>query len=201
MRTSPCSLSTTPAVVDLYARGTDDRLWQTFWNGSSWVPWFAHEDTFKLNSSPAVYSSGPDHRDVYVIGQDRAVHRKWWDGNSRTWSLWESLGGQKKAAPAVVSRKPGHVDVFAVGMDDRLWQNYWNGSEWSGWLPHRDGFPLTDVSVTSRQKEHLDLYVRGGMAWYGRSGGPPRNISPFAVCSWPDGMSPAGLPSRGAASH
>jgi hypothetical protein len=157
---APAVVSPSSQTVDVYARGEDDRLWQRFWDGSSWSEWFVHPDTFLLGSSPVAYSNGPNHRDIYVRGQDGAVYHKWWDGTS--WNGWYGLGGQIIGEPTVVAPAPEVVDVYARGKDDRLWQNYWDGSRWSGWFVHEDSFLLASSPVAySSGMNHRDVYVRG----------------------------------------
>ncbi|MFE0753747.1 serine hydrolase [Inquilinus sp. NPDC058860] len=171
------SIVDAPAVVvygpdahDIYVRGTDDRLWQKWWDGKRWNPsdegWAPHDDGgFRLGSAPAVIARGNDFRDVYVRGQDGKVYHKYWNG--KTWTGWFGLGGSIVGAPAVVVYGPDAHDIYAQGTDGRLWQKWWDGKRWNpsdeGWAPHEDGgFRLGSApAAIAEGKDFRDVYVRG----------------------------------------
>lgn len=163
---APAVVSPTSTTVDIYARGTDNKLWQKFWDGSNWNGWFPviPGDTFSLASSPSVCSFGPNHRDVYVRGEDGAVYHLWWDGVAKKWNGWLPVGGKIVGDPAVVSLSPNMVDVYARGTDNKLWQTFWDGSKWSGWFPviPGDTFALaSSPAVYSSGPNHRDVYAQG----------------------------------------
>lgn len=166
---TPAVVFPTPHTIDVYARGTDGRLMQKWWDGAKWGPsdsdWLPHEDNgFRLGSSPAVLARA-DFRDVYVRGADGRVYHKFWDG--KQWHGWFGLGGEIKGAPAAVNPTLGTIDVYVQGMDDRLWQKWWDGTKWNpsddGWLQHDDGsFRLgSSPVVVSRGANHRAVYARG----------------------------------------
>jgi CubicO group peptidase (beta-lactamase class C family) len=164
---SPAAVIPGPGIIDIYVRGTDDRLWQKWWDGERWNPsddgWEVHDDGFKLGSSPAVLARGADFREVFARGEDGAVHHKFWDGSK--WNGWFSLGGQIKGAPAVVEPTPGTMDIYVRGMDDALWQKWWDGNSWNpseeGWSRHEDGQLLgSSPSVVCTGPGVRDVYAR-----------------------------------------
>lgn len=167
---APAAVFPAPGLIDVYARGMDDRLWQKWFDGSKWNPgdldWAQHDDgTFRLGSAPAVVSTGVNDRDVYVRGADGGVYHKFWDGSK--WNGWFGLGGEIKGAPAVVCPTPSTIDIYVRGMDDRLWQKWWDGSKWNpsddGWLPHDDnGFKISgEPAVIASGANFRDVYARG----------------------------------------
>jgi hypothetical protein len=164
---TPAVVSPTSNTVDIYARGTDSKLWQKFWDGSQRSHWFpvVEGDTFSLASSPSACSLGPDHRDVYVRGQDGGLYHLWWDGAARKWNGWFRVGDQTFVGdPAIVGIAPNVIDVYARGTDNKLWQAFWDGSSWSGWfhvLPG-DTFSLaSSPGVYASGPDHRDIYVKG----------------------------------------
>lgn len=170
IRGVPAVVNPTADTIDIYVRGTDNRLWQKWWDGKKWHPsdtdWVMHDDgSFRLGSSPAVVANGANFRDVYARGQDGVVYHKFWDG--KKWNGWFGLGGQIKDAPAVVKPTSGTIDIYVRGTDDRLWQKWWDGKKWhpsdTDWHLHNDGgFRLGSApAVVSNGANFRDVYVRG----------------------------------------
>jgi hypothetical protein len=184
---APSTVLVRPGVNDIYARGTDNRLVQKWWDGARWNPsdtgWALHDDGgFRLGSAPCVVAGGDNHRDVFVRGQDGKVYHKVWDGQK--WHGWFGLGGAIVGAPSAVFIKPGVVDIYVQGTDGRLWQKWWDGTRWNpsdeGWAMHDDGgFRLGSAPcVIARDANHRDVFVRGqdgrvyhkvwdGQKWHG----------------------------------
>ncbi|MCY7392682.1 MAG: C1 family peptidase [Leptolyngbyaceae cyanobacterium CAN_BIN12] len=147
-----------PTHRDVFGRGTDNQLWQKWWDQSSgWSDWAALGGN--ISSAPSVVSVAPEHVDVYVRGSDNQLWQRWWVGNG--WSDWTPLGGNLASAPGVVARTPDQRDVFMRGVDNQLWQKSWNrASGWSDWLA-LGGNISSAPSVVSAGPNHLDVYVRG----------------------------------------
>jgi hypothetical protein len=143
---APAAVYVGSGVIDVYARGLDDRLYQRWWDGAQWNPtdrWYLHDDgAFRLASSPAVIAWGDNQREVYAQGTDGAVWTKSFDGAS--WGPWNSLDGGIKGAPSVVSVNTElRADLYVRGWDDQIWQKWRVDQDWYPgtleWTQHQDG--------------------------------------------------------------
>lgn len=96
-----------PERLDVYARGSDDKLWQRTWNGVAWSEWVRPiGDRGVLASSPEAtrFSDGTgDLTAVFVRGTDGGL----WgiDFRPSGWGNWVRLGG------------PGDTIVDSPGAD------------------------------------------------------------------------------------
>jgi len=113
---------------DVFARGTDNALYQNTWNGTAWSGWGSRGGV--LTSSPSAVSWSSNRIDVFVRGTDNQMWHKFSNGTS--WSNYESLGGVLTSGPAAASWAAGRLDVFVVGTDRALYHKWWNGA-WSNW--------------------------------------------------------------------
>jgi Repeat of unknown function (DUF346) len=119
-----------PAIVswgtnrlDIFMRGTDNALWQWFYDGTIHAP-LSLGGT--LVDSPGASTWGTGRLDVFARGSDNHLYHKWWDSSmGGTWSAWENLGGNIISGPAAVSWGPNRIDVFARGVDNQLWHKWW----------------------------------------------------------------------------
>ncbi|HWS89402.1 MAG TPA: hypothetical protein VN282_20680 [Pyrinomonadaceae bacterium] len=93
---APTAVSRQAGIVNVYAWGKDDRLWQISKYDGKWHDWQQHLDGFPLASRPVANSLGPDHEQVYVQGRDKGVWTKWW-------------------APTAANRIRVHLVDFALG--------------------------------------------------------------------------------------
>ncbi|HYO59760.1 hypothetical protein [Archangium sp.] len=100
----PAAVSLSLGTVHVYARGSDNAIWQKHWNGT------VH---------------------VYARGGDNAIWQKNWNGT--VWSNWETLGGTFTSGPSAGSLSPGTLRVQVRGTDNAIWQKSWSGTEWSAW--------------------------------------------------------------------
>ncbi|MFP2923607.1 hypothetical protein ACLESO_00015 [Pyxidicoccus sp. 3LG] len=117
--------------LDVFVRGTDNQLWQAYWNEAGWNLWFPLGGT--LTSDPAAVSRDSSRIDVFARGADNSIMQKTWNG--LLWSGWSSLGGSFASGPAVASWGASRMDVFVRGTDNQLWQAYWTGTTWNAWFP------------------------------------------------------------------
>ena len=139
----PAAASWADGRIDVFVRGGDNRLWQTFTTcgGCSWSGWIqplGNDGT--LASAPTVTSWGPGRLDVFVLGTDGQFYQRYW--NATAWDgAWLARGGPPPGASAdraaAASWGLGRVDLFARGTDNRLWQTYWTGTAWTGWFSRR----------------------------------------------------------------
>ncbi len=117
---APAAASWGPNRLDWFLRGTNNELWQTWYDGTIHAP-VSLGGT--IIDAPAATSWGPNRLDLFVRGVDNALWHKWWDGTS--WKGWESLGGVLISAPTTVSWGPNRIDVFVRGTDNALWHKWW----------------------------------------------------------------------------
>jgi hypothetical protein len=79
-----CAVSRHPTVVNLYARGAVDALWQRGYRNGSWHEWHRHEDGTVAGSEPAASTRGPNHELVLLRGRDAQLYATWWEPGLRT---------------------------------------------------------------------------------------------------------------------
>jgi hypothetical protein len=142
--------------LDVFVRGTDDALYQKWFDGESWHGWVSHGGI--LTSAPTAVSWGPNRVDVFVRATDATLYHKWWDGTK--WREWEGLGGELQFAPAVCSRRPNHLDVFVAWSDDSLRHRIWNGDKWTPW-ENLGGVLGNSPAAVSWGNNRIDVFAPG----------------------------------------
>jgi hypothetical protein len=113
----------TGSMYRVFARGSDDQLWQAWFDSS----WHWQPVGGLITSGPSASYGSDGVLRVFARGQDGALWQAWWDGSS--WQ-WQSLGGLIVGAPSATTTFDGVLRVFARGNDGQLWQDYWDGSSW-----------------------------------------------------------------------
>ena len=115
--------------IDCFVRGTDNRMYQRYWNGGGWSE-FDLGGT--LASAPTCFPWLNDTRiDCFVRGTDNRMYQRYWNGG---WSDWIDLGGTLASAPTCFPWLNGsQIHCFARGIDNRMYQRFWNG-DWSDWI-------------------------------------------------------------------
>lgn len=158
--TQPAAASWESGRLDVFALGTDSRLWHRWYTGGEWRPWEPLGSRL-LTSAPAVASWGPGRLDVFARGRENDLLHKWFDNG--TWSVFQSLQGVLTSSPAAASWAPGRIDVFVRGTEQRL-QHKWfvSGSDWSSWET-LSGDLHTQPAVASPGQGQLDVFMRGAV--------------------------------------
>jgi hypothetical protein len=152
---SPDAASQGPGRLDVFARGSDNALWQRSLQNGTWGSWQSLGGSWTSAPGAAAWSAG--RLDVFVRGTDNALYHRWW--TSGGWSGWEPLGGVLTSGPDVASWSSGRLDVFVRGTDNGLWHRWWNGS-WSAW-ESQGGSLASDPSAVSWGPNRIDVFVRG----------------------------------------
>lgn len=85
IRGNPAVVQATPTFHDVYVRGTNDRLWQKWWDGTRWNPSelgfiMHHDGNVRLDGAPSSGWSPNASRDVYVRQKNGTVLHKFWNG-------------------------------------------------------------------------------------------------------------------------
>ena len=105
----------------LYARGTDNAIYQKSYNGTQWSNWETLGGTF--TSGPSAGSLSPGTLHVQARGADNAVWQKSWSGTE--WSAWQNLGGSIVTAGGLVfygDNTDGALIAIDAKTAQRLWQ-------------------------------------------------------------------------------
>lgn len=87
----PAAVSHKPHRLDVFVRGQDHAMWNTYYNGKDWSGFRSLSGGFVL--TPTAVSWGPDHIDVFGIGTHKAAYRKTYEKGSGWTNTWENLGG------------------------------------------------------------------------------------------------------------
>jgi hypothetical protein len=186
--------------VDVFLLGTDNAIWQRWWDGSTWNVAY-HGGPF--TSAPAVVA--PDFNRLYVFarGTDGALYYKWYDGMQwQPTGTWQGLGGTLKSesaltgGPSAASWGSNYVDVYVRWTDNTLRHKWWNGTTWSSWQS-LGGNIVSGPGATSFGVNRVDVFYRGtnnGLWhrwWDGVQWSPLENTDPTlpltsqpAVASW-----------------
>jgi hypothetical protein len=115
--------------LHVFARGTENTLVNSFWNGNGWSGW-ASMGGPALASGPGAVSWGQFRIDVVArVASNNSIQHWWWNGTS--W-LSDNLGASFNSDPDISSWGPNRLDVFARGSENALYHKFWGGS-WSGW--------------------------------------------------------------------
>jgi Repeat of unknown function (DUF346) len=190
-------LTSAPAVaswgmgrLDVFVRGSDNRLWQrscdiatgvnSVCDGGDWSTWQQPPiGGGNLGSAPAAVSWGLGRIDVFTRGTDSALyHVSFVDGDGiggdpGSWGPgWVPLGGQTFHAPAVASRGAGSLYLFVHGTDGILYRQKFANGSWDGLWEGRGGrnarFKDSPAAVTvsggslSCGNFFLHVFLRGG---------------------------------------
>jgi hypothetical protein len=152
------------SVPKIFRRGTNDRIYESRFDGINWSIWSEVPGGWSTISEPAaafivrqiLQNSGP--LELFVRGTDNGIYENTFDGNS--WSTWSEVpgGGQTLSGPAAVD-DGGSLELFVRGLDDGIWENDLNGLGWSlvpGLLTIS-----TPAGVFDVKSQKLKLFARG----------------------------------------
>ena len=161
--------------IDILGRGTDGKIYHTWYDGSSWQPKgdavksLVDDATFIY--APAAVSWGPNRTDVFVIGTDFTLFHQYSDGT--TWhTQWDSLGdAQFVDTPTAISWGANRLDIFGIEVGSgALIHTAWDRSYWSKWdnlgTPSADVHLVGTVAATSWSTNRLDIVALGSDGAY-----------------------------------
>ncbi len=159
--TSGDQVVTLGTEIHAFARGTDSRLYETFFKpGAGWSSWTARPGV-SIAGNPVVVPFGAGFN-VYVRGTNGTLYEIYYRPSSG-WSSWRSHGGRAIAGdPAVVTYSTG-VNVFARGTDSRLYELYYrSASGWSRWNAHGGASVVGDpVALSLGSGSEIHVMARG----------------------------------------
>lgn len=150
-------------ALELFARGTDHRLWyrrQVADVPGGWSHWWAFIDT-SIRYGPSAVLHRAGRPEVFVVGGN---HQLWHlRRTSAGWSRWSSLGGHLIDTPNAAMNPDGRIEVFARAVDETLW-HIWQKDHggWSEWEPLGQHMTYGSPAVTKDPVTGaLRLYVTG----------------------------------------
>lgn len=116
--------------IDVFARGTDNALWQKSYVNGEWTGWTSHGGT--LSSSPTAVSGSPGQIEVFAaLAPTNSVGQLSWTAAAGWSSSWYDLGRAVAGAPTA-TQVGARVNVYARATDNTLWQWYRIGTGPSG---------------------------------------------------------------------
>jgi hypothetical protein len=106
--------------LDVFTRGRDSKLWQTFMVNGAWQGWTNPPGTANgtLNAAPAASAWSPNRLTVFVQGTDRHLYQTTYNGG---WGGWAGAGGPGdmfQGAPEAPSTLQAVPYVLVRGTDN-----------------------------------------------------------------------------------
>jgi hypothetical protein len=188
--------------LEVFARGTDNRLWHSWQAAKNAGPWSGFSSlSGAIVDGPSVARSRTGRLHVFARGLDDTLQHIAQTAPNGPWGMWESLGGTVLATPAVARNKDGRLEVFVLGREGILSHISEQEQEnaWSGWhalggsligpvavCAHGDGRLVvfgraSDTTLAHISQNVPDAPPTGWSAW-GSLPGPVTN-TPAAVLS------------------
>jgi hypothetical protein len=168
--TSVYGVSRQTDQLDIFAVGTDRRVYSAAWNpsdGTRWAGWWRIGDlTVAPNTSVhAVGSISRNSIDIFAVGSDRKVYTTSWQP-STGWVAWTRLDGTTVRANTMVFgvRRGGDIDIFTVDTNaDVVWASYISGAGWQPWRALNMGSYTvnagSNVFPVSRHPGKIDIFT------------------------------------------
>jgi len=151
--TSIAAIDRTPTHLDLFAVGTDQRIYSIWWDASGgWAgSWFNVSGGVAARARRsawwrATHSSRRLRRRV-----DHGIYSTWWDASSG-WANWFQIAGGVAAPNTSVNalaRYPDHLDVFAVGTDLHVDTTWWEDEMYFSMQPQQQSNWCWAATATS----------------------------------------------------
>jgi hypothetical protein len=176
--TSVYGVSRQKDELDIFAVGTDRRVYSAAWNpslGTQWGGWWRIGDlTVAPNTSVhAVTSVSQNRIDLFAVGSDKKVYTATWRP-STGWVAWTRLDGTTVRANTMVYgvyRSGGEIDIFTVDTNAHIvWARSWTGATWDRWRTlAMDGYTVTagsSVYPVSRHPEKIDIFTVAERAFF-----------------------------------
>lgn len=161
----PTLTSFLPGRVDIFARGNDRRIWQSWRQGSGGWNDFIPLKSGKFQAGPAAVSQpGTNTLDLFAVGDDDHIWQIHYDGQ---WSDWTknlgklSSGRFLPAQPSATSWGSGRLDLFALGTDRGIYHASRTGQTWTTWSRIGSGRFMSGPAATSWGANRLDVVAMG----------------------------------------
>jgi hypothetical protein len=168
---SMAAVAQTSGKINLFVRGSDGRLWQTWYDNSNWHGWNYIDGPSSGSSAPSAISWGNGHMDVFEI-RNGVMWHSYYLADSTGWRGWQPLtpvlGATLTGTPVAIEQAYGKINIFARGNDGRLWQTWYANGNWQSWN-NIDGPSSNSSSPAgfSWSDGQMDIYeTRGGVLWH-----------------------------------
>src|SRR3984893_3233825 len=119
--------------IHVFARGHDNRLWQTFWDGSEWLGWFEFDDRLVESPTAAQFDNEGDVQlHVFYQGHGQQLWQRFYGAGG--WLGPFELPGQLASSPAAteyLNEGQRQLHVFFKGPTGMLCQLFYDGV-WRG---------------------------------------------------------------------
>jgi hypothetical protein len=160
---APGAVSWGSSRIDVFARGSDNALWQKTYDGTNggWQPWV--QVGGDINSAPTVSTYASGRLDVFATGPAGDLEHFWYTDSA--WHNAESLGTPPSNVtltytPGAVSWGSSRIDVFARGSDGVMWQKWFDATGWHPWVRFYGVINATP-SASSWAPQRLDVFSTG----------------------------------------
>jgi hypothetical protein len=121
----------------VFWEGTNQDLYEAFWNGSAWAGPNRVKDSSgdvmgPMASAPTAGIDGSGNEYVFWENASGGLEETEWNGSS--WTSQHAVSGVSglTSQPAVAVGSNGDQYVFWAGADQDLYEAFWNGSSWNG---------------------------------------------------------------------
>jgi hypothetical protein len=153
----PAAVSWASGRMDVFARGTDNALWQRTFTDGAWLPWKRLGGL--LTSAPSVASQASGRLDVFVRNTDDGVSYKSFRSGSG-WAAWKRLGGAITSSPAATSWASGRLDVVVRNVHNDLSHKSFSNGTWSSWQRITGATLTSQPAIASPGTGQLDVVAR-----------------------------------------
>ncbi len=165
-------VSRAPALLDVFATGTDGKVATAAWDqgldvfDGGWRGWWPVGDLAIAPGAPVgACAQGPDQLDIFVAGTSGHVRQASWaqsvaNGAWQGWTQVKDLVTASGGHVTAISRKPGRIDLFAVAADGSI-NTTFHGQAWHDWAPigAKKAPAGAAVVAVSRGPDILDVFV------------------------------------------
>ncbi len=159
----PATVTSGPGLINIFARATDGRLLERWYDSNGWNTIYNNIGGSYLNSPPAAVSLGNGHKDLFETTSDGSVRHRYYLPDATGWRPWEDLGhpfGIPLATqPSVVSKAPGKINLFVKGTDGRLWEKWYENGQWVSTWNNVGGSTISSApAAMTLGNGHVDLF-------------------------------------------
>ena len=166
---SPPDASTRgPNTIDVWVLGTDNNVYQLWWDGVTWNGWLGQGRPsgpgISGGSHPTAISRDGTRVDVFARGGDNKLWQKTWSGFD--WSSWvQPVGdaGTLGSSPDATSWDTTNLVVFIVGTDQHMYALPFGTGGWGAWvrLAGQNANFTDNPGAASRGPSRFDAFGRG----------------------------------------
>jgi len=166
---SPALDSWQDGQLDVYARGSDNKLYQKYRSGGAALSDWGLLDNGPVGSSPAAVSWGTSRSDtVYVSTSGNVMLKTYAGGWKPTYSLGApAVGVTSSSSPSIASWAVGRLDVFVRGTDNHLWvtscqaASCLSSGSFSSWAVVPGGTFSGSPAAVARSPGLIEVFVHG----------------------------------------